>query len=172
MRIILVSLAFNLYWFAAVVGQNSFLPLLVLVLIASMFMDRGVIIAIPLFALIGIAGDSVLMSSQFLVFDTPFLPLWLCLLWAGFGAYLWLIKDWILDKNIGVLIGAGSIGGAVSYLGGERLGAVSFGQPYWTTVAVLAIGWAVYSVLFLLLLKYFQSKGGVWFLSRSVPVKK
>ncbi|WP_407333796.1 DUF2878 domain-containing protein [Enterovibrio sp. 27052020O] len=172
MRIILISLAFNLYWFAAVVGQNSFLPLLVLALIASMFIDRGVIIAIPLFALIGISGDAVLMSNQILMFNTPFLPLWLCLLWAGFGAYLWLIKDWVLEKNIGLLIVAGAFGGAMSYLGGERLGAVSFGQPYWVTAAVLAVGWAMYSVVFLALLKYFQSKGGAWLPTRSVSVKK
>ncbi|WP_028022570.1 DUF2878 domain-containing protein [Enterovibrio calviensis] len=172
MRVILVSLAFNLFWFAAVVGQNSFLPFLVLALIGAMFIDRGVIIAIPLFALIGIAGDSVLMHNQILNFDTAFLPLWLCLLWAGFGAYVWLLKDWLLDKNPLLLIVAGSLGGAASYLAGERFEAVAFGLTYWTSAAIIAVAWAVYSIAFLFLLKFFHLKGKTWWPSNTATIKK
>ncbi|MDD1792208.1 DUF2878 domain-containing protein [Enterovibrio sp. ZSDZ42] len=172
MRVILVSLAFNLFWFAAVVGQNSLLPFLVLALIGAMFIDRGVIIAIPLFALIGIAGDTVLMRNQILNFDTAFLPLWLCLLWAGFGAYVWLLRDWLLDKNVGLLIAVGSLGGAASYLAGERFDAVQFGLPYWSNAMVIAAAWAIYSMVFLSLLKFFHLKGKTWWHSNTATIKK
>ncbi|KXF83245.1 DUF2878 domain-containing protein [Enterovibrio coralii] len=158
MRFVLISVLFNVYWFAAVVGQHTFLPFLVLGLIGAVFLDRTVLFAIPLFALIGIVGDSVLKSFDILRFQTEFLPIWLCLLWAGFAAYIWLTRDWLLSKPKWVLVVAGSVGGGLSYLAGERLGAVTFGLDTASTAAVLFAAWFGYAVTFIALLSWLANR--------------
>lgn len=159
MRVVLISLAFNAYWFAAVLGQNSMLPFLVLALIGAVLLDRGVLFATPLFTLIGVAGDSVLTHLQVLNFDTSYMPLWLGFLWAGFGTYIWLVRDWLMEKPLWLLAIVGAVGGAGSYLGGERLGAVEFSMTLVNTALVLAAAWFIYSVVFLVILKRLSGKG-------------
>lgn len=159
MRIVIVSLAFNVYWFAAVLGQNDLLPFLVIALLVSVFIDRGVVKAVPLITLIGVWGDSVLTYAQVLNFNTTHIPLWLGMLWAGFAAFVWLVRDWLFDKPRWLLTSVGTVGGAMSYLGGEKLGGVTFSLPLPTTVAVLAVAWFLYTTIFLSLLKRLSRQG-------------
>ncbi|CZF84204.1 DUF2878 domain-containing protein [Grimontia marina] len=159
MRIVLISLTFNAFWFAAVLGQNSMLPFLVLALIGAVLLDRGVLFAVPLFTLIGIAGDTVLIHLQILKFETSFMPLWLGFLWAGFGTYIWLVRDWLITKPFWLLVATGAVGGAGSYLGGARLGAVEFSMSPTSTALVLAAAWFIYSTVFLVILKRLSRKG-------------
>ncbi len=37
----------------------------------------------------------------------------------------------------------GAIGGPLSYMAGERLGAIALGDPRWRSLLVLSISWAV-----------------------------
>ncbi|MDD1779643.1 DUF2878 domain-containing protein [Enterovibrio sp. ZSDZ35] len=158
MRFIVISVWFNMYWFAAVVGQHTALPFLILALIGALLVDRTVLFAILLFGLIGITGDYVLRHFDVLRFDTPFLPIWLCLLWAGFAVYIWLMREWLLAKPTWMLVLAGSVGGGVSYLAGERLGAVSFSFGVVSSFIILAVVWLGYTVTFISLLRWAANK--------------
>ena len=158
MRVILLSLAFNVFWFAAVVGRSDWIPVLVLLLIGALLLDRALYWAMPLFAVIGIVGDSVLSHLGILQFPHPHLPLWLCLMWAGFASYLWLLRDWLLSQKTWILLVAGSVGGMLSYLGGERLGAVTFGEPIEKTALILFGMWLMYTLVFLSMLRVLTRK--------------
>ncbi len=158
MRVILLSIAFNVFWFAAVVGRSDWIPMLVLLLIGALLIDRSLYWAMPLFAVVGIVGDSVLSHLGILQFPHPHLPLWLCLMWAGFASYLWLLRNWLLSQKTWILLVAASVGGTLSYLGGERLGAVTFGEPLAITALTLFGMWLMYTLVFLLMLKVLTRK--------------
>ncbi|WP_139122322.1 DUF2878 family protein, partial [Veronia pacifica] len=112
MRVIALSLLFNVYWVIAVVGQQDYWPLLAVLLAGSLVFDRKLLWVVPSFAIIGILGDSALMFSGVFEFPDNILPIWLMFLWAGFAAYVWLVKDWILDKPKWLLLVAGAVGGS------------------------------------------------------------
>ncbi|MEZ9524214.1 DUF2878 domain-containing protein [Enterovibrio norvegicus] len=173
MRVILLSLTFNVFWFAAVVGRSDWIPVLVVLLIGALLIDRSLYWAMPLFAVVGIVGDSVLSHLGILQFPHPHLPLWLCLMWAGFASYLWLLRDWMMSQKTWILLIAGSVGGMLSYLGGERLDAVTFGEPIEKTALILFGMWLMYTVVFLSMLKVLTRKAKSGPDSHSaIPAKK
>lgn len=69
-------------------------------------------------------------------------PLWILGLWLQFGTVLhfsmrWLSKRYLLASILGL------IGGPMSFLAGERLGAAAFGEPRALSLAVLGISWSI-----------------------------
>ncbi|RXJ74590.1 hypothetical protein CS022_03210 [Veronia nyctiphanis] len=111
------------------------------------------------FALVGIGGDTALMYSGVLGFSGSMIPVWLMLLWAGFVAYIWLVRDWLLTKPRWLLVLIGGIGGAMSYLGGYRLNAVDFPYGVIESAAALFVVWVIYSAVYLALIN--RSRVGV-----------
>jgi Protein of unknown function (DUF2878). len=160
MRFVLISLLFNVYWFSAAIGPPSLQWLMVAMLLAAIAYDRTVIAGVFLLAPLGIMGDSVMLYTQWLSVDTSSLimPSWLILLWLGFCAFAWLMRELVLARPAWLITFVGSVGGASSYLAGERLGALSFPQPYWMTGMVLLGIWAIYSVLFVALMRWLQHR--------------
>ncbi|MCX7836325.1 MAG: DUF2878 domain-containing protein [bacterium] len=77
----------------------------------------------------------------------PFLaPLWISALWLGFSMTIFhSFRTWL--SNPLIAIGLGGIGGPLSYLGAERLGAVVIQQPM-VTIPLLIVGWAGIFFLF------------------------
>lgn len=69
-------------------------------------------------------------------------PLWIVALWVQFGTVLhfclrWLSKRYLLASVLGL------IGGPLSFLAGERLGAAVFGAPRFFSLVVLGFSWAI-----------------------------
>jgi hypothetical protein len=69
-------------------------------------------------------------------------PLWIVALWVQFGTVLhfcmrWLSKRYLLASVLGL------VGGPMSFLAGERLGAATFGQPRALSLAILALSWSI-----------------------------
>jgi hypothetical protein len=63
---------------------------------------------------------------------------------------IWLRQRWFLAAMLG------AIAGPVSFFLGHRLGGVEFSQP-WTSLLILALGWAVLMPLLMALAERFDS---------------
>ena len=62
-------------------------------------------------------------------------------MWVLFATTLNVGMRWLHKSNL-VAIAAGAIGGPLSFLAGERAGAVSFADPLFS-LGVISIGWAL-----------------------------
>ncbi len=142
---------FYITWLSAVWGQNSFLPLIITLLLIHAFLQRNhpaEFILILIVASIGIEIDQFLSWTGFFVFnDSIWLPEWLLLLWCAFAATLRHSLSF-LTKSPGLASIFGAIGGSSSYFAGVQLGAVEFGFSLTFSLAVLAIIWAILLPLF------------------------
>jgi hypothetical protein len=69
-------------------------------------------------------------------------PLWIVALWIQFGTALHFCMRWLSGRYaLASLLGL--VGGPMAFLGGERLGAATFGEPRAVSLAVLGLSWAV-----------------------------
>ncbi|UTV30067.1 DUF2878 domain-containing protein [Photobacterium atrarenae] len=153
-ELVLIGVLFNLYWLLAVIGQNAYLWLLVALLFMSWWLRRATWKFATTLALCGILMDFILSQLDIFAFDTPGIPVWLVLLWFGFGTFVWMIREVVLRYHPGLVVLLGGVGGVVSYFAGYRLGAVSWPQGILPTLAALTVCWLGYSVLVLKLLSY------------------
>ncbi|MGK0171614.1 MAG: hypothetical protein ACI9W2_003344 [Gammaproteobacteria bacterium] len=164
-RNLLNVLAFQACWFASVLGAADGLPwagpvVLVTWMIAHLIalrpaamIELRVLVAA---AILGWFADSALVLAGFISFPEPaqFVgpsPLWMVGLWVGFAATLrhamgWLCGRWWLGAALG------GIGGALSYSGGQALGAIALQSNI--GVLAVAVQFAVATPLLLLVVHY------------------
>lgn len=69
-------------------------------------------------------------------------PWWFVLLWAGFATTLCSSFEWSLARPK-LAIALGAVAGPCAYVAGERLGALTLGEPRFRALAVLAVAWAL-----------------------------
>jgi hypothetical protein len=147
-------LAFQLAWFACVLGAAHGMPGVGIAAVAAavglqlVVSDaRGRDAALVLLALaIGLAWDTALARTAIVEYASPgaipgWAPGWILALWALFATTLrgplrWLHGRWWLAALFG------GVGGAMSYWGAVRLGAGRF-PDFTVAMTVLAVGWAV-----------------------------
>lgn len=156
-RTLLISnfILFQLGWFACVLG-GAFRMALVGGLVAL------AIIALHLWRAQAPKAESVLILAAFgigIVFESiltlsgisqyadgvlvhGFAPYWMVLMWGLFATTLNVSMRWVKNLSLPVLAVLGAILAPLSYLAGNRLGAVLFSD---TTLAliIIAVGWAV-----------------------------
>ncbi|HYN77500.1 MAG TPA: DUF2878 domain-containing protein [Lamprocystis sp. (in: g-proteobacteria)] len=147
-------LAYQISWFAAVLGGANGLPWagvavtaaaigLHLALARSPGREAVLILAITT---IGALWESLMVVFGLLEYPSgmvlPWLaPAWIIAMWAGFATTLTVSMRWLLGRwRLAALFGA--IGGPLAFYAGMRLGAVSFPDPA-VSLAVLAVGWAL-----------------------------
>lgn len=138
---------FQLAWWLAVVWGSVTWPVLLLLVALHLFFHTKPITEAKLIsaaACLGFTLDSLLMYLGVFVFSPEsFLPpLWLAILWCCFAATLNQGLSWFSNKLLAAAV-IGAIAGPLSYLAGEQLGAVSFGQPLWLTLWLLVVTWAL-----------------------------
>ncbi|WP_295607628.1 DUF2878 domain-containing protein, partial [uncultured Lamprocystis sp.] len=153
-RVIVNFVAYQVAWFACVLGGAHGLPwvgvavtaaAVVILLVGSPapWRDAALITAV---AAIGALWDGLLAGLGLLVYPSgmilPWLaPVWIIAMWAGFATTFYVSMRWLLGRWwLASLFGA--IGGPLAFYAGMRLGAVSFPNPV-AALAVLAVGWAV-----------------------------
>jgi hypothetical protein len=61
-------------------------------------------------------------------------------LWMQLGTTLRGCLAWLGDRPIRATL-FGLVGGPLAFLGGERLGAATWGEPRWATALALAVAW-------------------------------
>ena len=146
---------FNFLWVGLVLGRDSLihltLPSLLIYLACLLRIGNLKIHQVLLPATIGITIDSSL--TFFGIFNFPdsslIIPLWLIVLWINFSTTIPLSLSFI-GKNKLVAFGLGATALPFNYTVGERLGAVTFGDPYFFSILVLVLIWSVsFPILFI-----------------------
>ena len=87
----------------------------------------------------------------------PNLPGWLVVLWLGFSTFVWSIRWPILNRHPALIISLGGLGGMMSYLAGERLGAVSLPLGLPISALIILCCWLLFSALVLGWLRWFTT---------------
>ena len=146
---------FNLLWVGLVLGRESLinltLPSLLIYLACLLRIGDLKVHQILLPAAIGITIDSSLTFFGIFIFpeSSLIIPFWLIVLWINFSTTITLSLSFI-GKNKLVAFGLGATALPFNYTVGERLGAVTFGDPYFFSVLIIALVWSVsFPILFM-----------------------
>ena len=146
---------FQSLWFTAVLGRESWLWLLALLLIAHVLLcsDRRVELKVMvLCGALGSAVDTALTLAGVFVF-TPApsvlpIPVWLIALWLGFAATFRHSLSYLL-KRPAIAVAAAGLTAPLSYFAAMRLGAVEFGFGTPFTLILLGVLWAQMMAIFI-----------------------
>ncbi len=146
---------FNLLWVGLVLGRESLIhitfPSLLIYLICLLSIGDLKVHQILLPSAIGITIDSSLTFFGIFIFtgSSLIIPFWLIILWINFSTTLTLSLSFI-GKNKLIAFGLGATALPFNYTVGERLGAVTFGDPYLFSILVLVLIWSVsFPILFI-----------------------
>tara|TARA_B100001287_G_scaffold14305_1_gene10793 strand:+ start:3079 stop:3714 length:636 start_codon:yes stop_codon:yes gene_type:complete len=148
-------IVFNLLWVGLVLGRESLIyltfPSLLIYLACLIHIGNLKLYQILLPALIGIAIDSSLTFFGIFIFpeSSLIIPFWLIVLWINFSTTLTLSLSFI-GKNKLVAFGLGATALPFNYTVGERLGAVTFHEPYIFSILILVLVWSIsFPILFI-----------------------
>ena len=148
-------IVFNLLWAGLVLGRDSLihltLPSLIIYLACLLRIGDLKVHQILLPATIGITIDSSLTFFGIFIFldSSLIIPFWLIVLWINFSTTITLSLSFI-GKNKLVAFGLGATALPFNYTVGERLGAVTFSEPYFFSILVLVLVWSVsFPILFM-----------------------
>jgi hypothetical protein len=155
------ALTFQLVWFACVLGaaDGAAWPGLVMasahVALTLLFARSATPTfskprALAAFVLAGVAGsaaDVAQRSCGFIAYAGPALggvwvPLWIVALWIAFATTLSSSLAW-LRGPMWLSVPFAALGAPLSYLGAERLGAVTIGAPRLTSLAGVSVAWVI-----------------------------
>ena len=148
-------IVFNLLWIGLVLGRDSLihltLPSLLIYLACLLRIGDLKVHQILLPAIIGITIDSSLTFFGIFIFadSSLIIPFWLIVLWINFSTTITLSLSFIGKSKL-VAFGLGATALPFNYTVGERLGAVTFGEPYLFSILTLALVWSVsFPILFM-----------------------
>ncbi len=148
-------LLYEIGWFACVVGTacarpwlGSFIAFLLVLIHLGLSTNRtGQLQILIVATVIGLTVDSALLALGVFRFSNGWLvtwlpPVWMSILWMQFGTTFryclgWLSGRYALSSLLALL------GAPAAFLGGERIGAVSFIAPRLPHLAMLGAAWAV-----------------------------
>lgn len=148
--LVAVGLLFNGFWLLAVLGQNDWIALLACILVIVWWCYPASVKQVLVMALAGCLMDGLLTFTGIYRFESSFLPAWLILLWLGFATFVWFLRHNLARYPASLVLLAGSLGGAGSYLAGKQLGAVSWPAGDTLTILIVTVCWLVFSGLLLL----------------------
>ena len=160
MPILVNFVAFQLGWFACVLGAAHGLPWAgtgVALAIVAWHLTRAArpgaeLVLVLIAAGIGALWDSGLSALGWIRYPSGVLiegtaPYWIVAMWMLFATTLNVSLGWLKPRMaLAALFGA--LGGPLAYLGGAKLGALTFGAQEAALVA-LSLGWAVLTPLLL-----------------------
>ncbi|KJY83215.1 zinc ABC transporter permease [Vibrio galatheae] len=146
-RILLVSTWFQIVWFCAVIGNDNWQPLTLLLVTATLVISalKTTInwYKYSLIVTLGVAVDFTNSSFGLFQFEAQQFPLWLVALWMIFAWYAHFLYPMLSQYPLAVVSIVGGIGGTLSYCAGESLGAVVFGASIFTMTAILLVEWSL-----------------------------
>ena len=155
---------FNLLWVGLVLGRDSLihltLPSSLIYLACLLRIGDFKVHQVLLPAIVGITIDSSL--TFFGIFNFPdsslIIPPWLIVLWINFSTTINLSLSF-MGKNKLIASGLGATALPFNYAVGERLGAVTFGEPYLISILVLVLVWSIsFPILFMVSHENFTKK--------------
>jgi hypothetical protein len=156
-------LGFQLGWFASILGAAKGLTWLgpavvgVLAIIDVARAKRRSRVAGMLVgtAAMGYAMDSLVVAAGAMGFPSHARlgapsTLWMAAMWVNLaiallGSLAGVLGRWVIAAVFGL------IGGPLSYWAGERLGAVTLGEPLWRSLSIVGVEWLIAMPLLVLL---------------------
>jgi hypothetical protein len=171
-NILINAAAFQLGWFACVLGGANQLPwlgTLVATLIVAWHLSQAPRPGreFALLAAVGALGalwDSLLVAAGWLEYPSGLLlgntaPHWIVAMWVLFASTLNVSLRWLRGRwALATLLGA--VAGPLAYYGGAKLGGVVITEPL-SAFTALAIGWAVFVPLLIWLSTRFDGMHAV-----------
>lgn len=145
---------YQIGWFACVLGaawgrgtEGALLAILLTSLhVAFAARPRAEVAVVAVAVLCGAVLDTLHSGFGILRFEGhvpgTLAPLWILALWAQFGTVLHYCMRWLSRRYLLASL-LGAVGGPLSFLAGERLGAAAFGEPRLACLAVLALSWSL-----------------------------
>lgn len=145
---------FQAGWFTCVLSAANGMPWLGLVVVSAIVASHilranwptheAQLVMVAVF--IGLVFDSLLVSSGWLRYPSGMLlsnmaPYWILAMWALFATTLNSSMGWLKNKLILASV-LGAIFGPLSYMAGQRLGAIEFIDSSKATIA-LALTWSI-----------------------------
>ena len=153
-RTLINFFAFQAGWFSCVLGAANGLPwlgVLVVCLIVALHIrsaDRPAheIQLLVLSVILGLVFDSLLVSSGWVRYPSGMMvpgiaPYWILAMWALFSTTLNLSMAWLKNSLVLATV-MGAVFGPLSYLAGQRLGAIELVDSR-SSMIMLAIIWAL-----------------------------
>lgn len=141
---------FQALWFLVVIGGDAFAVFAFCWALYHWvsYSDAKERMLLPIYTTIGMILDGMLAAVGLFMFSAPttLLPIWLIALWSIFPTTLNHGLKWCWSGPYWVLI-ASALGAALTYVGGARLGDLSFPYGDLTTTFILTISWVVYFIL-------------------------
>ena len=147
-------IAFQIGWFACVLGGAHLRPWLGTLLVAVLIIGhlwqlprpRSELMLIIGAGLLGLVADSVLMNLGLTRFPSGILiegiaPHWMIAMWMLFATTLNISMRWLKQRWL-LMILFGALGGPLAYYAGFKLGGVMFHDTFWLSMAALALVWA------------------------------
>jgi len=145
---------FQVGWFACVLSAANGLPwagalavgLIVVFHIATAEHKAHEVQLLVLAMVLGLVFDSLLVSTGWVSYPSGMLvpglaPYWIVAMWALFATTLNLSMSWLKDSLILASV-LGAVFGPLSYLAGQRLGAIVL-VDFMSSMVLLAIIWAL-----------------------------
>jgi hypothetical protein len=145
-------IAFQVAWFAAVLGAANNMPWLGLIavpafvaLTLAISQRRQTLFLALAAACLGFCVDTILMtlgafSPVPFPYPPPFSPLWMVMLWVNLAMTLNDSMAWLRGRfALAVIFGA--VGGPAAYYSGAKLGAAAV--PAMADLVVIGIAWAI-----------------------------
>ena len=170
MNILVNAIAFQIGWFACVLGganQMPWLGTLVAAIIVTWHLNRAQwpdreLVLLVAVGLLGAQWDSLLVAAGWLAYPSGTLltntaPHWIVAIWVLFAATLNVSLRWLRGRQVLASL-LGALAGPLSYYSGAKLGGVVIVEPLFAFVA-LTIGWAAFMPLLLKLSMYFDGIG-------------
>jgi len=159
----------TIWWLVILFQTNAVIPVSLLIMLWLWFTPtrRLDLLLMAIIALIGALLDSILMAVG--VFQFPnsaylfstvehwLVPIWLILLWAALAGTVQHSLMLFHQRPASAALG-GAIFAPLSYIAGERFGAVTFGYSLLTTFILLAAIWALVFPLCFIVLRALRYK--------------
>ena len=155
MKSVVINLSlFKVAWLITVLAAAASMPIAgpiavavaVAVHLARASQARSETLLLGAAGIIGLLWESALVAFGVLEYKSGlllpgFAPYWIVAMWVLFATTLNVGMRW-LKKSILVAAVAGAIGGPMSFLAGQKAGAVSFADPT-MSLLVIGAGWAL-----------------------------
>lgn len=151
---LLNAILYQLGWFACVgaaaLGAGQWGAVVAVTLTAlhvGLSLDRrSELLLIATAGLLGLMLETAQLGLGVLNFkghpaDAALPPLWILALWLQFATLLRYGLSW-LSGRFGLAAALGLLGGPLAFLGGERLGAATLGEPRIQSLLILGAVWA------------------------------
>ena len=108
---------------------------------------------------IGVCVDFINTYTGVFQFAEAGFPLWLLALWVAFAWYAYFLTPILIRYPLLAVSIVGSAGGVLSYIAGNKLGAVELGFPVLLSSLILAIEWLLLIAIIIRVYGHEQSNG-------------